>query len=172
MLQNDGDEELLRCIQLRTAGAADEAFLLNLFATTRETELGALNLDDRQKKLFIAMQFNAQKTQYATIYPKADSKVILSNNDPVGRLIVDRAEREFTLVDISLLPTHRGKGVGGQLIKNLLRDAAAQEKAVRLSVWQTNPAKKLYERLGFATVDDAGVYCEMCWTPSAKSFDP
>jgi ribosomal protein S18 acetylase RimI-like enzyme len=172
MLQTEGDEELIRDIQLRHTSAEDEPFLMNLFATTRETELAHLNFDDTQRALFIRMQFNAQNMQYAMSYPKADSSVILSNNEPIGRLLVDRAEHEFTLVDIALLPTHRGTGVGGQLIKDLLREAAEQGKAVKLSVWQTNPAKKLYERLGFAAVGDAGVYCEMRWTPTSKVNHP
>jgi ribosomal protein S18 acetylase RimI-like enzyme len=168
MLQTEGDEELIRGIELRHTSAEDEPFLMNLFATTRATELAHLNCDEAQKALFIRMQFSAQNMQYAMSYPKADSSVILWNNEPIGRLLVDRAEHEFTLVDIALLPTHRGTGIGGHLIENLLREAAAQGKGVKLSVWQTNPAKRLYERLGFATDDDTGVYCEMCWTPPTK----
>ena len=168
MVQTEADEGSIRSIQLRQTSAEDEPFLKNLFASTREQELAYLDGDDAQKALFIGMQFNAQNMQYAMSYPQAESCVILSNNEPIGRLLVDRAEEKFTLVDIALLPKHRGAGVGGQLIRNLLREAAAQGKAVKLSVWQTNPAKRLYERLGFVTADDTSVYCEMYWTPSPK----
>jgi ribosomal protein S18 acetylase RimI-like enzyme len=127
-----------------------------------------MNLDENQKQAFIAMQFNAQRRQYVMSYPHADSSVILSNEAPIGRLLVDRGEREFTLVDIVLLPTHCGAGIGTYLIKDLLLAAAAEAKPVKLSVWHMNPAKSLYERLGFSIVNSDGVYCEMMCVPSTE----
>jgi GNAT superfamily N-acetyltransferase len=165
MQKHDGDQEAFRALRLRPATSEDEPFLMNLFATTRADELALLNCDEHQKKAFIAMQFNAQSRQYVMSYPDAHNSIILWNDAPIGRLLLDRGECEFTLVDVALLPTHRGAGIGTHLIEDLLLEAAAAGKPVKLNVWYSNPAKKLYQRMGFSAANGDGVYCEMFWNP-------
>jgi ribosomal protein S18 acetylase RimI-like enzyme len=167
MQKHDGDEEAFRALGLRPATSADEPFLLNLFATTRSDELALMNWDENQKEAFIAMQFKAQSRQYDLSYPQAHNSIILWNDAPIGRLLLDRGEREFTLVDVALLPSHRGAGIGTHLIEDLLLEAAAAGKPVKLNVWHSNPAKKLYQRMGFSAANEDGVYCEMRWNPSS-----
>jgi ribosomal protein S18 acetylase RimI-like enzyme len=166
MEKQNGDEEAFRALRLRPATSADGAFLRALFATTRTDELALMNWDEKQKEAFIAMQFNAQNQQYAMSYPDADNRIILWDEVPIGRLIVDRGKREFSLVDITLLPTHRSAGIGSYLIRDLLLEATAARKPVKLRVWHSNPARNLYQRMGFSATGEAGVYSEMCWTPS------
>jgi ribosomal protein S18 acetylase RimI-like enzyme len=49
----------------------------------------------------------------------------------------------------------RGQGIGTELVKGLIEEAASAGRAVTLGVVKTNPALRLYERLGFrATHDD------------------
>jgi ribosomal protein S18 acetylase RimI-like enzyme len=163
--KHEGDENAFRALGLRPATSQDEPFLQNLFASTRADELALMNWDENQKEFFIAMQFRAQSSQYVTSYPDAVNSIVLWNDAPIGRLILNRGEREFTLVDVALLPAHRGAGIGTHLIEDLLLEAAAAGKPVRLNVWHSNPAKKLYQRMGFSTANDEGVYCEMCWNP-------
>ncbi|HBB87039.1 MAG TPA: GNAT family N-acetyltransferase [Blastocatellia bacterium] len=163
------DKEVFGRVKLRPAAADDQAFLLGVFASTRGDELALLNGDENQKAAFINMQFNAQSRQYLASYPHADNSIVLLNDDPVGRLLVDRGAREFTLVDVALLPSHRGAGIGTHLIADLLREAAGAAKPVNLSVWHSNPAKKLYERLGFSVANDDGVYWKMSWQPTTNA---
>jgi ribosomal protein S18 acetylase RimI-like enzyme len=166
MQRQNGDEEAFRALGLRPATSADEPFLLKLFATTRSDELALMNWDENQKGAFIAMQFKAQNQHYAMNYPQAQNNIILWNDDPVGRLLLDRGEREFTLVDVALLPTHRGNGIGTSLIQDIVKEAAAARKPIRLHVLSSNAAKRLYERLGFSRIGgDAAAYLEMIWVP-------
>lgn len=166
MQKHDRDAEAFRGLALRAATAEDQPFLQQLFATTRADELAAMGWDDNQKALFIAMQFNAQSQQYAMSYPQADHSIILLNDVPIGRQMIERGERAFTLVDVALLPNQRGAGIGTLLLEDLLAEAEAAGKPVVLHVWHSNPAKRLYERLGFSAVNDSGdVYCEMRWQP-------
>jgi len=158
-------EELASNVSLRPATSADQTFLLSLYASTRAEEMAFVRVDENQKNALIAMQFNAQSQQYLISYPNAEHSIILRHEEPVGRLLVDRGDREFTLVDIALLPAHRRAGIGSHLIRELLVEARSARKPVRLSVWHSNPARRLYERLGFSPVNDAGVYCEMRWIP-------
>ena len=63
---------------------------------------------------------------------------------------VDDATPELT---IALRPTARGQGVGTQLLLSMLAAARDKYAALSLSVSVENPARRLYERLGFEIVE-------------------
>lgn len=151
---------------LRPATADDEAFLLHLFAVTRP-EFDLLDIDEGQKQALIKMQFNAQRQQYDMGYAAAENSIILSHGRPIGRLLVDRSGGDIVLIDIALLPDQRNFGIGTDLIRKVLAEAAGARKAVRLHVFKSNPALRLYERLGFSRVGDQSMYFEMMSGPSA-----
>lgn len=48
----------------------------------------------------------------------------------------------------------RGQGIGTEVVKGLIEEAANAGRAVTLGVVKTNPALRLYERLGFRTTHD------------------
>jgi ribosomal protein S18 acetylase RimI-like enzyme len=48
----------------------------------------------------------------------------------------------------------RRQGIGTELVKGLIKEAASAGRAVALGVVKTNPAVRLYERLGFQTTHD------------------
>lgn len=156
-------------VGLRPVTAADDPFLLNVYAGTRLDELAMLPWDEQQKAAFIQMQFSAQQQHYSMAYPGADNHLILVNDEPVGRLIVDRTAESLALVDISLLPAHRGNGIGTRILNDLLDEARSLAKPVHLYVMLTNPAKRWYERLGFFAERDDALYCEMKWMPKTTA---
>ena len=84
---------------------------------------------------------------------------------PVGRFSIVRWQDEIRIVDIALLPPSRNAGIGSAILRDLLAEAAAAHKPVRIHVEQCNPALRLYERLGFAPIEDKGVYFFMEWAP-------
>jgi GNAT superfamily N-acetyltransferase len=53
---------------------------------------------------------------------------------------------------IAVAPEQLGTGVGTLLLARLLDDARRIHRAIALSVRADNPAKRLYERMGFVTV--------------------
>jgi ribosomal protein S18 acetylase RimI-like enzyme len=154
-----------RSVTLRVSTPDDREFLLAVYASTRDEELSLSGWDDNQKRGFLEMQFRAQNQQYSLSYPQADSSVILFDDHPVGRLLVDRKGPDITLVDIALLPEYRNRSIGTSLIQALLKEATGAQKNVALHVLQGNAAARLYERLGFTMVNEDGVYLEMKRTP-------
>ncbi|MBF6560110.1 MAG: GNAT family N-acetyltransferase [Candidatus Binataceae bacterium] len=62
---------------------------------------------------------------------------------------VDSATPELA---IAVEPAHLGRGVGALMLTRLLAGTAAIYPAVALSVRSTNPARRLYQRLGFTVV--------------------
>jgi ribosomal protein S18 acetylase RimI-like enzyme len=156
----------------RAVAPADEELLYRIYASTRTEELAPVPWTEAQKEAFLRMQFQAQSLDYAGNHPDAAFQVILVNGEPAGRLYVDRSEDALLIVDIALLPEHRGNGVGGAILRGLLAEAAAAGKPVRIHVEQMNPALRLYERLGFRRTGDGGIYLLMEWTPPAGNAGP
>jgi len=154
---------------LRPEGPADEPFLLEVYAGARAGELDALDWPAATREAFVRTQFRAQQQGYHAAYPDAQFAIILTGNQAVGRIVVHRAEKEFRLVDIALLPAHRGRGIGTALVQRLLREAAAAGKPVRLSVLKGQRAFRLYQRLGFEKTGEDAARVQMIWAGGAGS---
>jgi len=115
----------------------------------------------QQKDEFLAMQFRAQTLHYDEYYPDAQLAIIEHDAVPIGRLYVDRREREIEIIDIALVPSMRGCGIGKRLLAELLDEGMATARRVRIYVEHFNPARGLYDRLGFRQIGTNGVYHEM-----------
>lgn len=164
----EGLSELQHSTRLRPAVESDEEFLIKVFASTRNEELAALSWNPDLARSFITMQFNAQRQSNEGRYPGSQNSVVLLDEEPIGRILVDRTGDEIVLIDIAILPEHRNAGIGGVLLRDLLQEAETAGKQVRLSIFLSNPAIRLYQRLGFSTVSSDGAYAEMTWSASAS----
>lgn len=155
-------------IELRPATDDDRSFLLDVYASTRTEELSVVTWTDDQKDAFLLMQFDAQDAWYHQIYPDGDFLVIVHADVPVGRLYVARGPAEIRIVDIALLPEHRGRGIGSHLVADIIATADAAGLPVTLRVEPWNPAKRLYGRLGFELRDQEGLYETMVRPPAGQ----
>lgn len=145
----------------------DLPFLKRVYISTRAAELAHVPWSEAQKAAFFDMQFNAQHRHYQQHYANALWLVILRGGAPIGRLYLDRWSREHRVIDISLLPEHRGKGYGGALMQDLIDEAGSAGRTLSIHVEKNNPARRLYDRLGFRVVDENGVYDRLEWRPGA-----
>ena len=152
-------------VSFRPIRPDDEAFLYEVYASTRTEELALVDWDDTQKAAFLHMQFAAQHQFYQEHYTQTDFLIILRDTVPVGRLYIARWQDEILIVDITLLPPYRHAGIGSAILRDLLAEATAAHKPVRIHVEKFNPALRLYERLGFVPMADKGVYLFMEWSP-------
>jgi ribosomal protein S18 acetylase RimI-like enzyme len=150
-------------ITLRPVSAADEAFLREVYWSTRAEELAQAPWDHEQKTAFLRMQFDAQARYYHEVYPNGAFDVILIEGEPAGRLYVNRGPDEVRIIDIAMLPAYRNRGIGTHLIGALQAEAALARKPLRIHVERFNPALRLYERLGFQPIADRGVYLFLEW---------
>lgn len=152
-------------IDLRPAGDQDIEFLYRLYASTRADEMALVDWSEQQKEAFLRMQFQAQHAYYHEQFKQAAFDVIERNGRAIGRLYVDRRAYEIRVIDIALLPGHRGQGIGGEIMQALIDEAAGSSRSVSIHVEHNNPAMHLYRRLGFSHVSDEGVYFFMKWAP-------
>ncbi|MFA6549290.1 MAG: GNAT family N-acetyltransferase [Candidatus Margulisiibacteriota bacterium] len=86
--------------------------------------------------------------------------IIQWNGCDIGVLQLETHCKEWFLANIQLVPIHQGKGWGSRIIRDILERADNQKIPVTLTVLRTNPARQLYERLGFVVVqqDDVRYY--------------
>ncbi len=144
--------------RLRPIDSEDRAVLLRIYASTRVEELALTAWDEAQKQAFLTQQFEAQHHHYQTHYPEAQLDLILLDDQPIGRLYVARWRREIRIMDIALLPDYRNQGIGGELLRDLLAEAAATNRRLTIHVERHNPALRLYRRMGFEPVGGTGIY--------------
>lgn len=154
-------------ILFRPQNDADRPFLAMLYASTREAEMAVVAWDDEQKQKFVEWQFEAQSSHYRENYAEADFLIIEQGGTAIGRLYIDRGPIEIEIIDIALLPQYRGAGLGAGLLRDILREGEESGKPVTIYVEHFNPARHLYDRLGFQHIDTNGVYHLMKWTPAA-----
>ncbi|ABQ24958.1 GNAT family N-acetyltransferase [Geotalea uraniireducens] len=154
-------EEAAPAITLRPIADDDLEFLFHLYASTRAGEKELVGWRDEQWEVFMRMQFNLQHSQYMQNYEQPSFDVIMLGDTPVGRLYVNRGEDEIRIVDISLLPEYRGRGIGADLLRSILQEGDDKGVPVTPHVEWTNPALALYQRLDFQEEGFAEVYCFM-----------
>jgi len=149
-----------RKVVLRRINPEDGDFLRAVYASTRAEELRFLDWSDQQRQTFIDTQFQAQSRSFSQ-YPAPEYSIIEVDGINAGRLYVSATTGEVRVVDITLLPEFRGAGIGTELLEQLIAVARDARQRVVLSVEQNNPARNLYERIGFRVTGTSGFYLVM-----------
>ena len=146
----------MKRVTLRPASPEDEGFLLRVYASTRLEELAPLGWSDADRDAFLREQGMAQHHHYRTYYRDVAYNLICIDGQPAGRLYIACWPSEMRLMDIALLPAHRNAGVGTTLMDELIKEAAGRKVPLSLHVESFNPARRLYERLGFRLAEEKG----------------
>lgn len=148
-------------LTLRPITETDTGFLRALYASTREDEMRNVPWDLTAKEAFLDQQFDAQHRYYQAHYQGADFSLVLDGGQPIGRLYLFRGPATYNLIDIALIADRRGRGIGRHLLDHVLAEADALGRSIRLFVEPANPARRLYERLGFRETGQHQVYLQM-----------
>ena len=137
-------------LELRKATSADLDWLLELRLATMqgyfEQSGQSLSIEEQRRRVLQAF---------------SEIRIIRSGGENIGMIKVVREADIWHLVQIQLAPEHQGRGLGTTLIERLLAAAREADVPVSLQVLKVNPAKRLYERLGFRVVADHGHSYEM-----------
>jgi ribosomal protein S18 acetylase RimI-like enzyme len=92
-----------------------------------------------------------------TKHPQNELVVALKGEEPVGSGLMFRGKDDLGIYWISVVPTHRNRGLGSWLTHELLR--VGKEEGYRQAVLQSSPiAANVYCRLGFREVGSFQVY--------------
>lgn len=145
-------------ITTRSVRPGDRDFLCALYRSTRLEELAVTGWPQEQIDAFLEQQFEAQTVHYTEHFSNEGFAVLQHDGEDIGRLYLEDRPDELRIIDIALLPAHRGQGIGTSVMNDVLELASSQGKCVRIHVEENNPAQTLYRRLGFTKIEEHGVY--------------
>ena len=159
-------------ITIRPEQPQDEAFLFELYASTRQEELDAWGWPPEMRGAFLTMQFKASQSHRRT-FPDAEFQIVMLDGVNAGRMIVHRTREELYLVDIALLAQFRNAGIGSALMQRIFGEAAATKKPLRLQVRKGNRAERFYRKLGFVKTGETELHLDLEWrAPVAPVAEP
>ncbi len=90
-------------------------------------------------------------------------QLVMLGSDPAGALLLEKHADHHYLRTIFLQPQHHRQGIGSLVMQSLQRDAQMASQPLRLRVIHTNPAQKLYARLGFTVMEQDEKALLMQW---------
>jgi ribosomal protein S18 acetylase RimI-like enzyme len=157
----------MQVISLRLATSSDLPFMRALYGSLRADELAQVPWPEDTRRAFLDSQFALQHRHFVTAYANADFYIVQTGDLAIGRYYLLRHPPHYLVVDIALLPTWRGQGIGTKLLawtqELVQRDIHAI--GVDLHVDERNTgAQRLYSRLGFKTTTQQPPYFGMRWS--------
>ena len=142
-------------IASRPAVPADQAFAERLYLATMRPLLAALNAWDGP----------AVRQRFREMYLQDEVTILLAGRRRIGWLQVTEQPDRLFLNQIHLVPDARGHGIGTRVLRDLLARAERNGQSVTLWVVRNNPARTLYERLGFRITGEDALKLRMEWLP-------
>jgi GNAT superfamily N-acetyltransferase len=139
-------------ISLRTGTAADLEFLYDLLKVA---------LGPYVEQTYGAWDDAAQRRRFAARTRPESHQIVELGGRPVGCLFVQRTPEAVKLNRVFLLPEIQRRGIGTRLVRRVMREARSEGLPVTLRVLKVNPARRLYERLGFDVVGETETHVLM-----------
>lgn len=99
----------------------------------------------------------------------AQVRIIQLAGKDVGWLQVVDGDEELFLAQIFIEPGFQNRGIGSFAVKQVLLAAATRSLPLALAVVKANPARRLYERLGFRTTHEDEIKFYMRRDPNPKA---
>jgi ribosomal protein S18 acetylase RimI-like enzyme len=106
-----------------------------------------------------------QHARFVATFEPSACHVIELGGLPVGGVRVDYATTPIRLLNIQILPQFQRQGLGSAIIMAVLQRAA--DRPVWLRVLKVNPARALYERLGFRVTGETETHWQLVHEPAA-----
>jgi ribosomal protein S18 acetylase RimI-like enzyme len=99
-----------------------------------------------------------QETTFRKRYIPAELQIITCDGKDMGMLSIEEREDDVFLRAIEVHPDYQNKGVATSIIHTIIADGIQKKKPVRLYVLKANPAKRLYDRLGFSIIEETATH--------------
>jgi ribosomal protein S18 acetylase RimI-like enzyme len=130
-------------IALRSARPEDFDYCARLYFEGMENIIKELNLD-----------MAAQTAGFRERWDVMQVRIVTLDGRDIGWMQSFVKDDALFLGQLFVDEGLRGQGIGTELVKGLIEEAASGGRAVTLGVVKTNPALRLYERLGFRITHD------------------
>ena len=142
---------MTRHIDLQQAKAEHYDFSLHLYSLTMRPYVQELTVWDEQE----------QRARFAAQWKREEVRIISLDGKDVGWLQVAELPTEIRLQKFFVSPQYQRSGIGSEILSTLLATWRSTGKKIVLRVLKNNPARRLYERLGFSVVAEESVTFRM-----------
>jgi ribosomal protein S18 acetylase RimI-like enzyme len=142
---------MARHIDLQQAKAEHYDFALHLYLLTMRPYVQELTVWDEQK----------QRANFAAQWKREEVRIISVDGKDAGWLQVADLPTEIRLQKFFVSPEYQRSGIGSDILSNLLATWRPTGKRIVLRVLKNNPARRLYERFGFAVIAEEDVTFRM-----------
>ncbi len=82
-------------------------------------------------------------------FQQSATQIIQCNGEDVGRITIRKLANRVIIDGIHILESFQGQGIGRSVISQVIEAANGDDMPVELVLLKVNPAKKLYDDLGF-----------------------
>lgn len=102
----------------------------------------------------------AQEVSFQQQWCRTQARIIVFDDVDVGWLQTVMQADELFIAQMFVDRPFQRKGIGTEVMKRLIGEATQLNRTVRLNVVKINPARRLYERMGFRVTheDDRKLY--------------
>lgn len=102
----------------------------------------------------------AQEVSFQQQWDRTQVRIIVFDDVDIGWLQTVMQAHELFIAQMFVDRPFQRKGIGTEVMKRLIGEATQLNRKVRLSVVKINPARRLYERMGFRVTheDDRKLY--------------
>jgi ribosomal protein S18 acetylase RimI-like enzyme len=136
-------EHLTPRMALRPARPEDFDYCARLYFEGMDNIIKELNLN-----------MDARVAGFRHRWDVGQLRIITLDNTDIGWLQSFEKDDAVFLAQLFVERALRQRGIGTDVVKLLIEEAARTGRAVTLGVVKTNPALRLYERLGFRTTHE------------------
>jgi len=102
-----------------------------------------------------------QRERFRQRFDPSSYQIVVVDGQEVGVIQVEWRETEVFLGNIQIAPECQGRGLGSSLIRDVLAEAESVRLPIVLQVLKVNPARRLYERLGFVITEETATHYKM-----------
>ena len=100
------------------------------------------------------IEIQKEKTKREIEKFKDTMKIIVVDNQDIGVTNFFEDEGKYHVGLIIVHPDYQGKGIATKIINDYIDIAKKEQKEILIKTYKYNPAKKLYEKLGFKQYDE------------------
>ena len=114
---------------------------------------------------------DTQRARFDASFEAEEFQIITVGGRDAGFTAQRQGAREIQLLNIMIAPEYQNRGLGTAVLRELLAGARARRQSVRLQVMKVNPARHLYERLGFVVTEQTPTHFRMLWKPAREAVE-
>ncbi len=102
-----------------------------------------------------------QQDYFRKSFKPEHKRIIQCGGIDMGMYYVVEEDDSYVIKRIEIFREYQNRGIGTKILRDLLKRAKQQKKAVRLRVFKINPAQRLYQRLGFQITGETETHYQM-----------